>query len=85
MTIGASAATTFARALAFRRGNPAMISDEVFRGVMSISGTWRPVEADADEGPRAWTEDEVIRIAKARRIWEEARDPTRNARRTVSA
>jgi putative DNA primase/helicase len=33
------------------------------------------VEADANEGPRAWTEDEVIRIAKARRIWEEAGDP----------
>jgi putative DNA primase/helicase len=33
------------------------------------------VEADANEGPRAWTEDEVIRIANARRIWEEARDP----------
>jgi putative DNA primase/helicase len=32
-------------------------------------------EAEADEGPRKWTEDEIIRIANARRIWEEARDP----------
>jgi hypothetical protein len=41
VTIGASAATTFARALAFRRGDPAMNSDEAFRRVMSLSGTWR--------------------------------------------
>jgi putative DNA primase/helicase len=33
------------------------------------------VEAEANEGPRAWTEDEIIRITAARRIWEEARDP----------
>jgi putative DNA primase/helicase len=32
-------------------------------------------EAEADEGPRKWTEDEIIRIATARRIWEEAQDP----------
>ena len=33
------------------------------------------IEADADEGPRTWTEDEILRIAAARRIWEEAQDP----------
>jgi putative DNA primase/helicase len=33
------------------------------------------IEAEANEGPRAWTEDEVLRIAAARRIWDEARDP----------
>jgi putative DNA primase/helicase len=33
------------------------------------------VEAEANEGPRAWTEDEVPRIAAARRIWDEARNP----------
>ncbi len=33
------------------------------------------VEAEADEWPRAWTEDEIIRIAAARRIWNEAKDP----------
>jgi putative DNA primase/helicase len=32
-------------------------------------------EAEAAEGPRAWTEDEVMRITNARRIWEEAKDP----------
>jgi putative DNA primase/helicase len=32
-------------------------------------------EAKAAEGPRAWTEDEISRILKARRIWEEALDP----------
>jgi putative DNA primase/helicase len=30
---------------------------------------------EANEGPRAWTEDEAIRIEAARRIWEEAGDP----------
>jgi putative DNA primase/helicase len=33
------------------------------------------IEAGAKEGPRAWTDDEVLRIAAARRIWEEAQDP----------
>jgi putative DNA primase/helicase len=33
------------------------------------------VEAEANEGPRAWTEDEIIRVAAARNIWTEARDP----------
>jgi putative DNA primase/helicase len=33
------------------------------------------VEAEANEGSRAWTEDEVLRVAAARRIWNEARDP----------
>jgi hypothetical protein len=33
------------------------------------------IEAEANEGPRTWTEDEIIRIAAARRIWQEARDP----------
>jgi putative DNA primase/helicase len=32
------------------------------------------IEGEAKEGPRAWTDDEVLRIAAARRIWEEARD-----------
>jgi putative DNA primase/helicase len=30
------------------------------------------IETEADAGPRAWTDDEVLRIAAARRIWEEA-------------
>jgi putative DNA primase/helicase len=30
---------------------------------------------EAEEGPRAWTEDEILRIAATRRIWDEARDP----------
>jgi putative DNA primase/helicase len=33
------------------------------------------IEREAGEGPRAWTEDEIIRIIRARRIWEEANDP----------
>jgi putative DNA primase/helicase len=33
------------------------------------------VEAEADEGPRSWTDDEIIRIVNARQIWEEAQDP----------
>jgi hypothetical protein len=33
------------------------------------------IETEADECPRAWSEDEVVRIANARRIWEEAQDP----------
>ncbi len=33
------------------------------------------IEAETDEGPRTWTEDEILRIAAARRIWEEAQDP----------
>jgi putative DNA primase/helicase len=32
------------------------------------------IEAEADEGPRAWTEDEILRIASARRIWDAAQD-----------
>jgi putative DNA primase/helicase len=32
------------------------------------------IEAEANEGPRAWTEEEIPRIAAARRIWEEAQD-----------
>jgi putative DNA primase/helicase len=35
------------------------------------------LEAEANEGPRAWTEDELLRIAPARRIWNEAQDPRR--------
>jgi putative DNA primase/helicase len=35
------------------------------------------VEAEANEGARAWTEDELLRIVAARRIWDEARDPRR--------
>jgi hypothetical protein len=40
-------------------------------------GKWdlAAVEAEANEGPRAWTEDEIIRIAAARRIFDEAHDP----------
>jgi putative DNA primase/helicase len=33
------------------------------------------IEAEANEGPRAWSEDEIVRIAAARRIWDEGRDP----------
>jgi putative DNA primase/helicase len=33
------------------------------------------VRADAEEGPRDWTEDEIERISVARRIWEHARHP----------
>jgi hypothetical protein len=33
------------------------------------------IEAEVAEGPRQFTEDELIRIASARRIWDEARDP----------
>jgi putative DNA primase/helicase len=33
------------------------------------------VEAEANEGPRAWDEDEVARIAAARSIWQQAKDP----------
>jgi putative DNA primase/helicase len=32
------------------------------------------IETETDAGPRAWTDDEVLRIAAARRIWEEAQD-----------
>jgi putative DNA primase/helicase len=33
------------------------------------------IEAQANEGPRAWSEDELLRIAAARSIWDEAGDP----------
>ncbi len=33
------------------------------------------IEAEADERPRAWSEDELIRIAAVRRIWNEGKDP----------
>ena len=33
------------------------------------------IEAEAAERPRVWTEDEVARIAAARAIWNEGRDP----------
>jgi hypothetical protein len=33
------------------------------------------IEAEANEGPRAWTEDEIIRIERARRIWNEGKEP----------
>ncbi len=35
------------------------------------------IEVEANEGPRAWSEDELLRIAAARRIWDESRDPRR--------
>jgi len=34
------------------------------------------IEAEANAGPRDWTEDELFRIDQARRIWDEANDPT---------
>ncbi len=37
-------------------------------------------EAEATEGPRAWTKDEIIRIERAQQIWNEGEDP----RRTLS-
>jgi putative DNA primase/helicase len=33
------------------------------------------VETEANEGSRGWTEDEMLRIATARRIWDEGKDP----------
>jgi hypothetical protein len=33
------------------------------------------LETEINEGPRAWTEDELLRIASARKIWKEAVDP----------
>jgi hypothetical protein len=33
------------------------------------------IEAEADEGLRVWTDDEIVRIANARGIWEAAQDP----------
>jgi hypothetical protein len=33
------------------------------------------IAAEADAGPRPWTEDELLRIAMARTIWDEAKDP----------
>jgi putative DNA primase/helicase len=33
------------------------------------------IEAQANEGPRAFSEDELLRIAAARRIWDEGDDP----------
>ena len=33
------------------------------------------IDTEASKGPRTWTEDELIRIANARRIWEEGQDP----------
>jgi putative DNA primase/helicase len=33
------------------------------------------IGAQANEEPRAWTEDEILRIAAARRIWDQAQDP----------
>jgi putative DNA primase/helicase len=33
------------------------------------------IEAEANEPPRAWTEDELLSIAKAQRMWEQGRDP----------
>ena len=33
------------------------------------------LDAQASEGPRVWSEDELARIEYARRIWNEAKDP----------
>jgi len=33
------------------------------------------IEAEVSQGPRAWTEDELLRIARARDIWNEGRNP----------
>ena len=33
------------------------------------------IEEEVNEGPRAWNEDELVRIAAARRIWNEGHDP----------
>ena len=33
------------------------------------------VEAEVNKGPPGWNEDKLLRIARARRIWEEGRDP----------
>jgi putative DNA primase/helicase len=35
------------------------------------------IETEVNEGPRAWAEDELLRIARAREIWDEAADPRR--------
>jgi putative DNA primase/helicase len=35
------------------------------------------IEKEVNEGPRAWNEDELLRIAAARRIWNQAQDPRR--------
>ena len=32
-------------------------------------------EAEANETPRAWTEDEIVRIERAQRIWNAGKDP----------
>jgi putative DNA primase/helicase len=34
------------------------------------------VEAEGNGEPHAWSEDEILRIAAARRIWDEARNPS---------
>lgn len=33
------------------------------------------IEAEVAEGERTWTEDELLRIAAARRVWDEAKNP----------
>jgi putative DNA primase/helicase len=33
------------------------------------------IKAEVDEGPRQWSEDELARIASARRIWDAGKDP----------
>jgi putative DNA primase/helicase len=38
-------------------------------------GDLAAIEAESDEAPRPWTEDEILRIAAARRIWDGAREP----------
>jgi putative DNA primase/helicase len=35
------------------------------------------IEGEVNDGPRAWNEDELLRIDAARRIWNEAQDPRR--------
>ena len=84
-TIGANVAITFANVSAYHGGSRATNSDEAFHRITSISGIWRRLRLKLTKRPRTWTEDEIIRIADARRIWEGGTRSTRHARRTVSA
>ncbi len=51
--------------------------DEQRRTIPQRHTNWdfAAVEAEANEGPRQWSKDELSRIAWARCIWEQSRDP----------
>ena len=72
--IGAPAAIMFAQGSAYQVGSREMISGERFRKSTFRNGIWRQFDDEAAMPPRM-SEDDLLRINVARRIWNEAGDP----------